>query len=67
MASICTDDRFGFAGSVPHAEQSASARHVKRLIASAQHTLFMQFQYIELPKTPGDLVDLAADCARAHE
>jgi phosphatidylserine/phosphatidylglycerophosphate/cardiolipin synthase-like enzyme len=44
--------------------QSASARHVKRLIASAQHTLFMQFQYIELPKTPGDasaaLVDLVA-------
>ena len=28
------------------------AAHVKALIESAQHTLFMQFQYIELPKTP---------------
>jgi phosphatidylserine/phosphatidylglycerophosphate/cardiolipin synthase-like enzyme len=64
MASICIDDRFGLAGSVPRAEAVRVSSTCERLIASAQHTPFMQFQYIELPKTPGDasaaLVDLVA-------
>jgi hypothetical protein len=44
MASICIDDRFGLRVRFRAPKQSASARHVKRLIASAQHTPFMQFR-----------------------
>ncbi len=46
-------------------DHGSYAPHIKTLIASAKHTLYMQFQYIELPKTPSDASAPFADLVAA--